>query len=404
MHTICSFSLHNDLIIGNYTLSAHYVQFSVLLGIAFVVYAAARLIVVPLLERITKKTNTRIDDSFATHKVFKRAAHLLPAIILSCGLSSVFTEHTPAFMLISKAVSLYYVLIITALINSFLDISLDIYNIRNNNNKVGLTVIIQALKVIVVIISIIVAISVLASKSPAYFITGLGAFTAILMLIFKDAILGLVAGIQLSAMDLVRKGDWIEIPKHDADGAVVDINLTTVWMRNWDMTYTTIPAYELVSSSFKNWRGMTESGGRRIKRSILFNMNCIRFLLPDDIARLRKIKILRPYIDRTLLEIEQFNSSEFSNDDMTHFVNGQRLTNIGTFRAYCLAYLSNHAGIRQDMTKMVRQLAPTELGVPLEIYAFTSDIAWVAHESVQSDIFDHLLAIVPEFNLEVYQK
>lgn len=398
------FSLNNDVIIGNFVISAHNVKLLLLIGIAFIVYSITRLAVVPLLERIVKKTSTKIDDSFVSRKVFKRAAHLLPAIIISTGLPFIFTEHTQSIELISKALRLYYLLIITALIDSFLDIFHDIYNIRNNNNKVGITVIVQALKVMVVIIAVIVAISVLAGKSPAYFITGLGAFTAILMLIFKDAILGLVAGVQLSAMDLVRKGDWIEIPKHDANGAVVDINLTTVRVRNWDMTYTTIPAYELVSSSFKNWRGMTESGGRQIRRSIWFSMSSIRFLLPNDIERLRKIKILRPYIDEVLLEIEQFNASKFSDDDMTHCVNGRRLTNIGTFRAYCLAYLNNHSNIRQDMTKMVRQLAPTELGLPLEIYTFTNMVALVDYESVQSDIFDHLLAIAPEFNLVVYQR
>jgi miniconductance mechanosensitive channel len=205
-------------------------------------------------------------------------------------------------------------------------------------------------------------------------------------------------------MDLVRKGDWIEIPKHGADGDVIDISLTTIRVQNWDKTIVSIPAYELVSSSFKNWRGMSESGGRRIKRSMRFKINAIHFLTDDETERLRKIKLLTPHIDRKLAEINRFNSTEFSDSDMSVLANGRRLTNIGAFRAYCEAYLRKHHGINQDMTIIVRHLEPTEMGLPLELYVFTSDTRWEVYESVQADIFDHLLSIIPEFGLEIYQR
>ncbi len=404
MFDFITFSLDNDVIISNVVIPAQLVKLSTLLGIAVIIYLFARMIVLPVLKNIIKKTKTDLDDLLINRRLLSRAIHLLPAVVISTGLPTVFAGDTTIFDIVSKALSLYYLLIFVSVFDALLNVVLDIYNMRNQTHKVGITGIIQALKVIAVIISIILAISVLAGKSPAYFITGLGAFTAILMLIFKDPILGLVAGVQLSAMDLIRKGDWIEIPKHGADGSVVEISLTTVKVRNWDMTFTAIPAYELVSSSFKNWRGMVESGGRRIKRSIWFSMSSIHFLTDEEIERLQKIKILRPYIDNILSEIEEFNSLEFSCDEMANPVNGRRLTNIGTFRAYCNAYLLNHAGINQNLIKMVRQLAPTELGLPLEIYAFTSDTAWIAYEGVQADIFDHLLAIAPEFGLTVYQR
>jgi len=396
-------SLENDIVFHNIVIPAYLVKLAVLVVIAIVVHAAARMIIMPLIESFAKRTPTKIDDALVKWRVFRRAFHLLPATVISVGLQAILDGDSEAFILISKTLSLYYILIGLAIFDAFLNAVRDIYEMQEAR-KVGVTGAIQALKVIGLIVALILAVSVLAGKSPVYFISGLGAFTAILMLIFKDPILGLVAGVQLSAMDLVRKGDWLDIPKHGANGSVVDISLTTVKVQNWDMTFTAIPAYELVASSFKNWRGMSESGGRRIKRPIWFSMRSIRFLNDMDIERLRGIKILRQYLDARLPEIENYNSSEFSDADMSICVNGRRLTNIGTFRAYCDAYLRSHPGINKGMTMMVRQLEPTAFGLPLEIYAFTSDVAWVAHEGVQADIFDHLLAIAPEFGLVVYQR
>jgi miniconductance mechanosensitive channel len=394
----------NDLVINNIVVPVFLVKLLILIAGAVVIHIVATRIIMPLLELFIKRTRSNVDDALFQRKFFRRVLHLLPATVISLALPAVLDGDSETYSLISRALSLYYVLIGLAVFDAFLNAVHDIYDQRVESKKVGVTGAIQALKVICLIVAVILAISVLAGKSPIYFISGLGAFTAILMLIFKDPILGLVAGVQLSAMDLVRKGDWLDIPKHGANGSVVDISLTTVKVRNFDMTFTAIPAYELVSSSFKNWRGMTESGGRRIKRAILFSMSSIRFLSENDIERLCRIKLLASYFDERLPEIRNYNSSEFCDADMSICVNGRRLTNIGTFRAYSDAYLRSHPGINKEMNIMVRQLAPTEYGLPLEVYAFTSDVVWAAHERVQSDIFDHLLAIAPEFGLVVYQR
>ncbi|MET0263633.1 MAG: mechanosensitive ion channel domain-containing protein, partial [Rariglobus sp.] len=257
---------------------------------------------------------------------------------------------------------------------------------------------------IMLIASIIVGVFILAQlmgKSPVYFLSGIGALTAIIILIFKDAILGFVAGIQISVNQMVRVGDWIEMPKNGADGFVIDVSLTTVKVSNWDKTITTIPTYSLISDSFKNWRGMFESGGRRIKRSLLIDMQTAGFATEEQLAHWKKFRLLRPYLDGKLAEIADENSQR--GEDLGVLGNGRRLTNIGTFRAYCIAYLKAHPGIHQDMTFLVRQLQPTENGVPIEIYVFTKDTRWAFHEGVQADIFDHLLAVIDQFGLRVFQ-
>jgi miniconductance mechanosensitive channel len=260
---------------------------------------------------------------------------------------------------------------------------------------------IQVAKIVLFIFLGIVAIAVLMNRSPLLLLSGFGAMTAIILLLFKDSILGLVASIQLAGNDMVRLGDWIEMPKYGADGDVVDVSLTTVKVQNWDKTITTIPAYSLISDSFKNWRGMTESGGRRIKRALNLDMNSVRFCDPDMLVRLGKIQALQPYLEQKQRELKEFN--EKHNIDPTSPVNGRNLTNIGTFRAYVVAYLKQHPKIRQDMTFLVRQLAPGPQGMPLEVYVFSNDQVWANYEAIQADIFDHLMAVVPEFGLRVFQ-
>ena len=225
--------------------------------------------------------------------------------------------------------------------------------------------------------------------------------TAVLLLIFKDAILGFVAGIQLSANNMIHIGDWIDMPKYGADGDVIDITLTTVKVQNWDKTISTIPAYSLISDSFKNWRGMSESGGRRIKRSINIDMNTICFCDEQMIEKYRHIQYIADYIDAKKREIDEHNIA--ANVDDSELVNGRRMTNIGTFRAYVIAYLKNHPKINRDMTFLVRQLQPNENGLPIEIYVFSSDKVWANYEAIQADIFDHILAAVPNFGLRVFQ-
>jgi miniconductance mechanosensitive channel len=393
-----------DVVVNNTPIPAFAVRLAIVLIIAIAAYQIAVRLFIPIIERLSRNSKTRIDDIIFNRHLLRRSAHLIPAAIISTCLPGVLDAEAELYNLLSRAVNLYFVLVGLAVYDALLSAIRDVFEMYDKSKKVSINGLVQALKVIGTLLAFILAVSILAGKSPLYFISGLGAFTAILMLIFKDPIMGLVAGVQLSTMDLVRKGDWIEIPKHGADGDVIDITLTTVRVQNWDKTIVAVPAYELVSSSFKNWRGMSESGGRRIKRALRIKIDTVRFLTEGEIERLRKIKLLSPYFDQKLAEINRFNAEKFAGCDLSITANGRRLTNIGTFRAYCEAYLRGHPGINQGMTLLVRLLEPTELGIPLEIYVFTNDVRWAAYEGVQSDIFEHLLAIVREFGLTVYER
>jgi miniconductance mechanosensitive channel len=378
----------------------HVMRLLLFIAAALVIHQIVSRICVPLLGRIGGQFKSHVDFS----RLFRRLFLFLPAAIVSSGLYVILDGHPEMASAVSKVINLYCVAVGLAVYEAALSLALDIYNLQERAKRVSLTGIFQALKLVGVLLAVVAAIALLAGKSPIYFLSGLGAFTAILLLIFKDAILGLVAGIQLSAMDLVRKGDWIDIPKHGADGNVEEISLTTVMVRNWDKTVTAVPAYELVSSSFKNWRGMIDTGGRRIKRSIRINLDSVHFLSEHEYKHLCRIKLLKPYLEEKLAELESANAENLLDADRLMPVNGRRLTNIGTFRAYCDAYLRQHAGIKQDLMILVRQLQATELGLPIEIYAFTNDVRWPFYEKIQSDIFDHVLSILPEFGLRTYQR
>ncbi len=260
---------------------------------------------------------------------------------------------------------------------------------------------IQALKLLFAVIAIVLMVSIIVDRSPLLIISGLGAMTAVVMLVFKDPILGFVAGIQLSSNNMLRVGDWLEMPTYGADGDVIEIGLTTVKVQNWDKTITTIPTYALISGSFKNWQGMTRSGGRRIKRAVYIDVTSVKFMDQELIDRLNKASLLAPYLTEKEQELESYNQS--GNFNMELKINGRRLTNLGTLRAYLVSYLKVHPGIHQDMTLMVRQLAAEDKGVPMEIYAFTNTTAWAEYEQIQSDIFDHIYAIVGDFDLRIHQ-
>jgi miniconductance mechanosensitive channel len=259
----------------------------------------------------------------------------------------------------------------------------------------------QGVKLVGSIMVGILMISMLLGKSPLFLFSGLGAMTAVLMLVFKDPILGLVAGIQLSANRMLTVGDWLQMDKYGADGEVTDIGLTTVKVSNWDKTITTIPTYALISDSFKNWQGMTESGGRRIKRSVNIDMTSVRFLTVDEQMQLKQAQLLAPYLSRKEQELSAYNQQ--LSEALSCPINGRHLTNLGTLRAYLDAYLRAHTGIRKDMTLIVRQLAPTPDGLPLEIYCFTATTAWADYEGIQSDVFDHIFAIIDQFHLRLHQ-
>lgn len=285
---------------------------------------------------------------------------------------------------------------------SLLDVFLDVSNGSRLDRHLPLKGFVQTIKLAAIIIALIIGISLLIGKSPVILMSGLGAMTAVGMLVFKDPILGLVAGIQLSANRMLQKGDWLEMPKYGADGDVIDIGLTTVKVKNWDKTITTIPTYALISDSFRNWRGMQESGGRRIKRSILIDVTSIHFLSEEEVTSLNQSRYLSPYLNRKNHDLSQYHQ-EHELDSNGSVLDRRGLTNLGTFRAYLETYLRSHPGIHQGMSLMVRQLAPNEHGQPIEIYGFTNVTAWVEYEGIQSDIFDHIYATLPEFGLRVHQ-
>jgi len=293
------------------------------------------------------------------------------------------------------------IIIMMLVLDSLLNTVEDIYQTFRASKEIPIKGFIQVLKLVLYFVAAIFVISILLNKTPVYLLSGIGALAAVMLLVFKDSILGFVAGIQLAANRMVSVGDWIEMPKYGADGDVLEVALTTVKVQNWDKTITTIPTYALISESFKNWRGMSESGGRRIKRSVNIDMSSIRFCDGEMLERFGKIQYISEYIETKKHELEEFNQA--TKVDNASLVNGRRMTNIGTFRAYVKAYLQNHPMINKDMTFLIRQLPPTEYGLPIEIYVFSKDKVWANYEAIQADIFDHILAVVPEFDLHVYQ-
>jgi miniconductance mechanosensitive channel len=369
--------------------------------IGILLYYIAKFIIVRVLGRIARRTKSLWDDVLLEKKVFNRMAFLLPGILVYQFAPATLEEFPGLVFSVVKATNLYIVFVVLLIINSFFNAVYAIYEDTEFARLHPIKGYIQVAKMIVFVVGGILILSYLFNQTPVYLLGGLGAFSAVMLLIFKDPILGLVGGIQLSANDMVRKGDWINMPKFSADGTVVEISLTTVKVQNWDNTITTLPTYSLVSDAFQNYRGMQESGGRRLKRSINFNMQSVKFCTPEMLERFRKIRILRNYIDQKEAELNIYNSENNIDDEV--LINGKRQTNLGVFRAYLQAYLQNHPMIHQEMTLLVRQLQSTDLGIPIEIYVFSKATEWAAFENLQSDIFDHILAIIPLFDLQVFQ-
>ena len=335
----------------------------------------------------------------AKYKLFSNIFFAFAMSILSPACGIFFGDLYPNISLVVvRVVNCLVIVAFTLVLNSALSVISDKFS---RSIKLPVKGIIQAVKVIMWIITIIFMMSALMNKEPIYFLGGLTALSAVILLIFKDSILGLTSGFQLLLNDLVRVGDWIEIPSQGADGEVIDILLTTIRVRNWDNTIVNVPAYDLVAHSFTNWRGMTESGGRRIKRAINIDMKSIRFLTEEDIEKLKHINLLKDYLAKKEKEIEEINKKRGVKDDK---YNAKRLSNIGTFRMYCYNYLKQNPNISDKFTCMVRQLAPTTEGLPLEIYAFSSNTNWTDYEGIQADIFDHFLSIIDIFDLKVYQR
>lgn len=367
------------------------------LGIHFVLHR----VVLRWVEGRTRGTQRIWRRAFFERKLFGRLALTLQGIIIYIQAGLWLADDTLLLPAIQMAANMWILLYALLSLYSLLDALLDISRQRPAMRAFPLRGIFQSVKLIASIFIGLLIVSTLIGKSPVILLSGLGAMTAVLMLVFKDPILGLVAGIQLSANDMLAVGDWLEMGRYGADGEVIDIGLTTVKVQNWDHTITTIPTYALISDSFKNWRGMSESGGRRIKRSVRLDAASVRFLNEDDLHRLQKSRLLDSYLHDKIEEINRYNREQLA--DMSSLVNGRRLTNLGTFRAYLAALLRQHPHIHQRMTLMVRQLEAGSEGIPLEIYAFTNTTRWVEYEGIQSDIFDHIFAVLPEFDLRVHQ-
>jgi len=363
-------------------------------------FVAKRLILKGL-AHIIVRTETKRDDIFLKRKVFDKLSHLAPAVVLYIMVPLALEGYDRLIAFATSVVFVYMIVIGILVVDSFLNAVHDIYRTLDVSKEIPIKSFIQILKVAIYFIAIIFIVSVILDKTPLYFFSGLGALTAVLLLIFKDAILGFVAGIQLAANKMVSHGDWIEMPKYGADGDVLEVALTTVKVQNWDKTVTTIPTYALISESFKNWRGMQLSGGRRIKRAVYVDINTIKFCTEEMIERFSKIRYIAEYMEKKKKELAEYNAAHQLDDSIS--TNKRQLTNVGTFRAYVISYLKNHPMINQEMTFLIRQLAPAENGLPLEIYVFCKDKVWANYEAIQSDIFDHILAIVPEFDLKVFQ-
>lgn len=371
------------------------------IGLSIIAHFVAKRFILKGLSHIVARTGTRWDDIFLEKNVFGKLSHLVPGVVLYVMIPLALDGYERLTALSTSAVVIYMIIIGLLVIDAFLNAVFDIYLTFEVSREIPIKSFIQILKVGIYFVAIIFIISVILNKTPIYFFSGLGAITAILLLIFKDAILGFVAGIQLAANKMVANGDWIEMPKYGADGDVLEVALTTVKVQNWDKTVTTIPTYALISESFKNWRGMQLSGGRRIKRSVYIDINTIKFCTQEMIKRFSEIRYIAEYMESKQIELAEYNAAHQL--DALPPANKRQLTNVGTFRAYISHYLKNHPMINQEMTFLVRQLAPTENGLPIEIYVFCKDKVWSNYEAIQSDIFDHILAIIPEFDLKVFQ-
>ena len=372
----------------------------VILAIAFLGDAICRHIILTAVARLVKKTKATWDDIVFDRKVLTHVSHLVAPIVLYI-LLPLAISNLGLLSFIQRICMIYIIAVFLKFISSLLTALFHVYSEKEQFRDRPLKGLLQTVQVILFFIGGIIIVSILIDKSPMVLLTGLGASAAVLMLVFKDSIMGFVSGIQLSANNMLRVGDWIQMPKYGADGTVIEVTLNTVKVRNWDNTITTIPPYALVSDSFQNWRGMQESGGRRIKRSIRIDMNSVKFCTPEMLAKYKKIQLLKDYIEETEKVIEDYNKEH--GIDNSILVNGRRQTNLGVFRAYLTNYLKSLPTVNQDLTCMVRQLQPTEQGIPLELYFFSAIKAWVPYEGVQADVFDHVLAIIPEFDLHVFQ-
>ncbi len=375
----------------------HFVDIAILLMGAYLLDLFLKKIVLGIIKKTVSRTKNQWDDKLFEHKVFEKLITLIPAIIIYNS-SKLFLS---AENIVKRIVVSFIILLFVFFINSLTNAANDIYNTYSFSKDKPIKGYLQIFKLVVFLTAFLIVVSVMMDKSPVLLLSGIGAVTAIILLIFKDTILSLVASVQIRTNELIKIGDWITMPKFDADGDVIDIALHTVKIQNFDKTITNIPTYKFIEESFQNWRGMAESGSRRIKRAVNIDVSSIRFLDQQDIDKYKNIRVLKEYMDRKLTEIAEYNKN--FEEPEKNLINQRKLTNIGTFRAYLKNYLSNHPKINKDMILLVRQLPPGLAGLPIEIYVFANDNRWVQYEEIQADIFDHIIAVIPQFDLQMHQ-
>ncbi len=364
---------------------------------ALISYKIFNLYLLRLVKKLVQKSKTRIDDFIIESDALKRFSYLLPIIVVYF-LAFLYPSIENIIVTICMVLAIWILLFS---ITAFFQALNKYYETKPISNERPIKGYIQVGNIIIYLLGSIIMIGLLTGKSPLSVLGGIGAFAAVIILIFKDTILSFVSSIQISTYDLVHKGDWIEMPRYGADGAVIDIALHTIKVQNWDKTITVIPTHKLIDESFKNWRGMTQSGGRRIKRSVHIDIDSIKFCDDEMLSKFEKYRLITEYIRNKREEFEKFNKENNIDDDV--IVNMKRLTNAGIFRVYIMNYLKNHSKINQNLTSLVRQLAPGPTGLPIEMYVFTNDTEWGNYENIQADIFDHILAVIPEFDLCFYQ-
>lgn len=389
-----------DLSQGTINKIAPFIMLLFIVGASWLAGCLVRCFVIKIVLRLVKNTRVVWDDILFNSKLLVRMSYIIMPVMIYILLPEAFAKGS--MLIFAHRVCLIWIVVVfLRFLSSVLEGLYAIYSEKEHMRNKPLKGLLQTLQVILFFIGAIVIIAMLINKSPWALLTGLGASAAILMLVFKDSIMGLVSGIQLTANNMLKVGDWISMPKYDADGTVIEVTLNTVKVRNWDNTITTIPPYALVSDSFQNWRGMEESGGRRVKRSISIDMSSVKFCTPEMLEKFRKISLIADYIDHTENVVKHYN--EEHQIDNSILVNGRRQTNLGVFRAYLTKYLHSLPVVNHEMFCMVRQLQPDEKGIPLELYFFSREKAWIKYEGIQADVFDHVLAVIPEFDLRVFQ-
>ena len=375
-----------------------------LIVLAVIADWVTRRVLLRMIRRAVAASPTRYDDALLGRGVISRLAHVVPALVIFVGIPQVPGIADPVVTVVRNVANAYMIFTVALSLGNLLNAVGDIYEQANPERARSKPIkgYLQLVKILAFIFAGVLVVAVLIDRSPLLLLSGLGAMTAVLLLVFKDTILSFVASVQLSSHDMLRVGDWLEMPALNADGDVIDIALHTVKVQNWDRTITSIPTWRLINESFKNWRGMSESGGRRIKRSLYLDQSSVRFLEDEERDRLRRFALIDAYLERKREELESYNRQLLAQGRDP--VNTRRVTNLGTFRAYVRAYLETHPRIHRQLTLMVRQLQPGPTGLPLEIYCFTATTQWVEYEEIQADIFDHLYAILPEFGLTVFQE